>query len=173
MRSFRRNNPQSNTYNSRWKDHPNLRWGPQDQKLFNTSSSSSSSQGCRYRSPSLHSIRFRRLPSSDRLPPQNLSIQVVVEAESCHEASFIFVVQHHHRPSLIDHHSAPPSTTIRSVVSSCCIGRSWSAIQAAHASHPFAEPSLPFFEPHTQPSAVSQAVLLLLQLSRTHEPPSS
>lgn len=45
MNSFERNNQQSNTYISEWSDHPNFRWGPQDQKPLNTFSSSSSSQG--------------------------------------------------------------------------------------------------------------------------------
>ncbi|KAA0063400.1 hypothetical protein E5676_scaffold828G00280 [Cucumis melo var. makuwa] len=38
---FRRNDSQSNTYNSSWRDHSNLRWGPQEPKPTNTSSSSS------------------------------------------------------------------------------------------------------------------------------------
>ncbi|KAA0042324.1 Retrovirus-related Pol polyprotein from transposon 297 family [Cucumis melo var. makuwa] len=45
MEGFRRNDSHSNTYNSYWRDHPNLRWGPQEPKPTNTSSSSSSSQG--------------------------------------------------------------------------------------------------------------------------------
>uniref|UniRef100_A0A9I9EEJ6 CCHC-type domain-containing protein n=1 Tax=Cucumis melo TaxID=3656 RepID=A0A9I9EEJ6_CUCME len=28
MGGFRRNDSQSNTYNSGWRDHPNLKWGP-------------------------------------------------------------------------------------------------------------------------------------------------
>ncbi|KAA0062094.1 retrotransposon gag protein [Cucumis melo var. makuwa] len=45
MGGLRRNNSRSKTYNSRWRDYPNLRWCPQDPKPTNTSTSSSSSRG--------------------------------------------------------------------------------------------------------------------------------
>ncbi|KAA0032031.1 retrotransposon gag protein [Cucumis melo var. makuwa] len=43
MGGFIRNDSQSNAYNSGWRNHPNLRWGSQEPKPTNTSSSSSSS----------------------------------------------------------------------------------------------------------------------------------
>ncbi|KAA0061965.1 retrotransposon gag protein [Cucumis melo var. makuwa] len=33
MGGYRSNDSQSNTYNSYWRDHPNLRWGPQELNL--------------------------------------------------------------------------------------------------------------------------------------------
>uniref|UniRef100_A0A0A0KEQ8 Uncharacterized protein n=1 Tax=Cucumis sativus TaxID=3659 RepID=A0A0A0KEQ8_CUCSA len=39
---YRRNDSQSNAYNSGWRDDPSLRWGPQEPKHNNTPSTSSS-----------------------------------------------------------------------------------------------------------------------------------
>ncbi|TYJ98083.1 hypothetical protein E5676_scaffold565G00140 [Cucumis melo var. makuwa] len=34
LRGFETNDQSSNTYNSSWRDHPNLRWGPQESTKY-------------------------------------------------------------------------------------------------------------------------------------------